>query len=116
MEGSKREGVAAASLCVTAFLASRTQTHTQLREARSETSRAEEGVKRLRLLLAQAKGLLKEQGVPFMEEDAGLDVLLQTAGGKAGGRAGLPPRPGTSAAHRASGGYGKQWAGMRAAG
>lgn len=64
-------------------------------------------MKRLRLLLAQAKGLLKEQGVPFMEEDAGLDVLLQTAGGKAGGRGGLPPRPGTSA-HRASGGHDKK--------
>lgn len=72
---------------------------TQAREARSEAGRQEDGVKRLRLLLAQAKALLRDRGVPFMEDDPGLDLLLAAKGG-------LPPRPGATAAVRASGGCG----------
>jgi hypothetical protein len=85
----------------------------QLREARGESSRQAEGVKRLRLLLAQAKVMLREQaGVAFMEDDPGLELLLAAEKDKAGrgggagpggGKGGLPPRPGTSAGHRASG-------------
>ncbi|KAG2502184.1 hypothetical protein HYH03_000671 [Edaphochlamys debaryana] len=62
----------------------------QLREARSESGRQSEGVKRLRLLLAQARQLLREKGVAFMEEDLGLDLLAATMrpGGQQGGRGG----------------------------
>mgnify|MGYP001806883728 CR=1 FL=1 len=92
----------------------------QLRESRAESSRQAEGIKRLRLLLAQAKVLLRDQaGVAFMEDDPGLELLLAAerdkgkagAAGGAGGKGGLPPRPGTSAGHRASG---EGWSGLRA--
>ena len=42
----------------------------QVREARSEASQSEEAVRRLRTLLAQARSLLRDAGVPFMEDAA----------------------------------------------
>ncbi|GIL67664.1 hypothetical protein Vafri_21000 [Volvox africanus] len=70
----------------------------QCRDARSEAQRQGEGVKRLRLLLAQAKSLLKEQGVSFMEDDPGLDLLLTAGpqgqgGGGGGAKTGKAQRP-----------------------
>ena len=38
------------------------------KEARSEAGRQEEATRRLRALLGQARGLLREAGVPFMED------------------------------------------------
>lgn len=52
-----------------------------LRELRSDAARNDEGMRRLRSLLAQAKVLLRESGVPFLEED-------HSAGGVDGGRSG----------------------------
>ncbi|GIM11806.1 hypothetical protein Vretimale_15235 [Volvox reticuliferus] len=69
----------------------------QCRDARSEAQRQGEGVKRLRLLLAQAKSLLKEQGVSFMEDDPGLDLLL-TQGQGGGAKTGKAQRPAGSGA------------------
>ncbi|GAX86047.1 hypothetical protein CEUSTIGMA_g13462.t1 [Chlamydomonas eustigma] len=40
----------------------------QIRELRTEAGRQEEGVRRLRSLLTQARSLLREAGVPFMED------------------------------------------------
>lgn len=76
----------------------------QCREARSESQRQVESVKRLRLLLAQARALLREQGVPFMEDDPGLDLLLQAEKDKDKG-GGLKGR--NSLRHGASGNMGR---------
>lgn len=42
-----------------------------LREAKWEAQKQDEAVRRLRTLLGDARGLLANAGIPFMEEDPG---------------------------------------------
>jgi hypothetical protein len=79
----------------------------QLRDARSESSRHDDSVKRLRLLLAQARAMLREQGVSFMEEDASLDALLATSRSSGTGHMASRAAPAASGARtRVSGPWG----------
>ncbi|GAX81036.1 hypothetical protein CEUSTIGMA_g8471.t1 [Chlamydomonas eustigma] len=72
----------------------------QIRELRTEAGRQEEGVRRLRSLLQQARSLLREAGVPFMEDvhESGLGNDTSASGSsktKVSGSGGLSSKGGS---------------------